>query len=146
MGLFDSIIKDIQSFDTDRAIETYVKINTNELRELQLGQWDKGLKNTSRKLRNLLTGKTTYSKGYKAKKQRLGLSTKPDLKLSGDFRNNVNITTDIRQIRFNSTDEKAGLVTYQYNETVFGLTDKNFNILSENFKVYLTEEFLKQIR
>jgi len=134
MSLFANIKSKIRTFDFDKVIVDYVNENNDELVDMQISQWDEGKASTGKKLRNNITGKTTYSKGYKRRKKKLGLSTSVvNLKLTNDFRNDTGVVLNNRTIVFTSFDAKTGLVTFQYND-VFGLDDKNFNKLQSGIK------------
>jgi hypothetical protein len=147
MSLFANIKSKIRTFDFDKVIIDYVEANQEEITKLQTSQWDEGKANTGRKLKNKVTGKTKYSDAYKRRKKRIGLQTSVvNLSLSGDFRKGTGVLISGRKIIFTSLDDKTGLVTYQYSDEVFGLTDKNFRILQDGIKQELSTKLIKDLK
>jgi hypothetical protein len=137
MDALKSILKMATEISSNlkRVNEVNVKKSTGEMLELNKGQMDQGLLNTSAPIKPIYTVDYAKKKGFWT----------PNLKLKGHFRRGMYIDVMDDSLKWWSTDHKTEKLTDWYTVDIFGLTKNNAVKWANNFVYKPTNKWLNGI-
>jgi hypothetical protein len=139
-------IKAIEKINVHEATIKAIGLTTQELADLNREQLAKGNRSDKEKVHWLKDSHYPYTKPYTRIKSKLGLPTdKVDLNLGRKFVDSIKADVKGEQIDFEGTSRLAQYLEPNYSSQIYGLTDENTEIYTENnFQPKFMEEISTQ--
>lgn len=136
--LLDKIAK-LQALNVEQVAETSLSAISSDLVDAQKDQLEKGQDSEGDKIRWQKDSHYPYTKPYERRKSKLGLQTEVvDLKLSGDYYNELQARVESGKVVIKSMNDKAVYLEENYNKDLI-------NGLNPEHKVVIINEKLRPV-
>lgn len=126
MATIAQILQNLKALDLHDVVMQALEETTPDMQALNISQLQKGKLRDDTTITNVKTGNKAYSSRHKKYRQGLGLQVDHvDLKITGQFYNEINFKLSNTEIEIDSTVPYSKYIEEMYTPQVFGLTPEN---------------------